>query len=206
MLGHQARRTERCGECDDYGHRTRAAGLESRQTRKKDQILNPKSYCRKVPCGQVVATCVSPTRHQNNSAGNKNRHCRPFRHFASKQAASSSACSRAWPPPLAAPMVIRVVSWHWPSSSRVQRDVLPLSSREKSCASPSHSIYPNHCFASCIQAFEFRCRPSLHYGDNLHLLLAETTVWRSQPSAYCYSILLLCTSSSSDGQALTNGP
>lgn len=149
-----------------------------------------KSYYRKVPCGQVVATCVSPTRHQDNSAGSKNRHRRPFRHFASSKQLPRLRVHEPGPPPLAAPMVIRVVSWHWPSPSRVQREVLPLSSREKSCASPSHSICPNHCFASCIQAFEFRCRPSLHYGDNLHLLLAETTVWRSQPGADSYILLL----------------
>ncbi|KAL7896530.1 hypothetical protein HDV64DRAFT_62565 [Trichoderma sp. TUCIM 5745] len=81
---------------------------------------------------------------------------------------------------------LRGGSWHWPSSSRAQRDVSPWWNQDKSFASPSPSIslnHPNHCFPYASKAFEFRCRrPSLHYGDNLHLLLAETTVWRNQPS------------------------
>jgi hypothetical protein len=44
----------------------------------------------------------------------------------------------------------------------------------------------------------------LHCGDNLHLLLAETTVWRSPPGAGSYillpdSILLLVFRANSDG-------
>lgn len=157
----------------------------SRKARKRINCSIQVFVAANCPAAQIVVIYVSPTRHQDNFAGNKSRHRRPFPPFRFRQS-SFLVCgftTRAWPPLLAAPMVIRAGSWHWPSPSRVQQDVLPLSNQDKPSASPSHSLCPNHCFLYASKAFEFRCRPSLHYGDHLQLLLAETTVWRSPPSA-----------------------